>query len=103
MNVFRKRRRGASALLLGLLLSLQAMAVFPALHAIVHPDCADADHECAVTLFAHGQIDASSTAAPVFCIPACLTFSQSPPPIIFVSTDIRLLPSRGPPASPALA
>ena len=102
MKVFRKKRQGASALLLGFFLSLQAMAAFPALHALVHPDASDPDHECAVTLFSHGQVDVSSAAAPVFCAPARLIFSQSPPRIIFVSADIRLLPSRGPPASPAL-
>jgi hypothetical protein len=79
------------------------MAIFPALHELVHPDCNDADHECAVTLFSHGQVDAASTIAPVFCAPVCVIFSQLLPEVIFVSTDIRLLPSRGPPASPALA
>ena len=103
MRGFRKKRQRASALLLGLLLSLQALAVFPALHALVHPDAGDADHECAVTLFSHGQVDASTAAPAVFRAPASLIFSQSPPKIIFVSADIRLLPSRGPPASPAVA
>jgi hypothetical protein len=102
MKAFRKKRQGVSALLLCLFLSLQAMAVFPALHALVHPDACDPDHECAVTLFSHGQVDASPAAAPVFCAPARLVFRQSPPDVIFVSADIRLLPSRGPPASSAL-
>jgi hypothetical protein len=99
MKSFRKERQGASALLLGLFLFLQAMAVSPALHALVHPDAADPDHECAVTLFSHGQVDVSSAVVPVFHAPARLIFSQDLPRIIFVSADIRLLPSRGPPAS----
>jgi hypothetical protein len=102
MKVFRKKRRGASALLLVLFLFLQAMAASPALHTLVHHDAADPDHECAVTLFAHGQVNFSSTAAPVFCAPAGLIFSESSPRIIFVSADVRLLPGRGPPASSAL-
>jgi hypothetical protein len=102
-KVFGKKRQDAAALLLGLFLSLQAMAVFPALHSLVHHDACDPDHECAVTLFSHGQVDASPTALPVFCAPAPLIDRQSPPRIIFVSADIRLLPSRGPPASPSLA
>ena len=102
MNGLRKKRQSVSALLLGLFLCLQAMAVFPALHALVHPDACDPDHECAVTLFAHGQVDAPNTAAPVFRAPAVLIFSQSPPRLIFVSADIRLLPGRGPPGLPAL-
>jgi hypothetical protein len=103
MKVLRKKRRSASALLLGLFLSLQAMAVLPALHALVHPDASDPAHECAVTLFSHGQVDASSTIVPAICAPASLVFTESLPGIIFVSTDVRLLPGRGPPASPALA
>jgi hypothetical protein len=102
-KVLRKKRQGASALLLGLFLSLQAMAVFPALHALVHPDASDPHHECAVTLFAHGQVDVSGAAAPVFRAPVGLVFSQDLPRVIFVSADIRLLPSRGPPASSVLA
>jgi hypothetical protein len=101
MKVFGRKRQGASAFLLVLLLSLQALATFPTLHALVHPDACDPDHECAVTLFCHGQVNVSSTAAPVFCAPERLIFSQSLPRIIFVSADIRLLPGRGPPASPA--
>jgi hypothetical protein len=37
---------------------------------------------------------------PVFRAPLGLIFSQSPPRVIFVSADIRLLPGRGPPAAP---
>jgi hypothetical protein len=103
IKVFGKRRQSASALLLGLFLSLQAMAILPALHAWVHPDSSDPDHECAVTLLLHGQVDASSVAEPAFRAPECLIFNQAPPRTIFASVDIRLLPSRGPPASPALA
>jgi hypothetical protein len=88
--------------LLALFLLLQAMAALPALHALVHPDAADPDHECAVTFFAHGQVDAPDTAAPVFHAPAPPVFSQPLPRVIFVSADIRLLPGRGPPVSPAL-
>jgi hypothetical protein len=100
MKVFRKQRQGASALLLGLFLSLQAMAVLPALHALVHPDSSKADHECAITLIARGQVEAPSATVPVFRAPLGLIFSQSPPRVIFVSADIRLLPGRGPPAAP---
>jgi len=102
MKSFRKKRQGVSALLLGLFLSLQAMSAFPALHSLVHPDSADPSHECAVTLLSHGKVDVSTAAAPVLFAPARVIFSQLRPSVIFVSADIRLLPSRGPPASPAL-
>lgn len=78
------------------------MVAVPALHAIIHPDANDADHECAVTLFAHGQVDAAATVPPVFCPPTLFVSRDIFPRLVFVSTDIRLLPGRGPPASPAL-
>jgi hypothetical protein len=102
MKVFRKKRQRASALLLGLFLFLQALSISPALHALVHSDAAEAGHECAVTLFTHGQINASATAVPIVCTATRVIFCQSPPQAIFVSADVRLLPGRGPPASPAL-
>jgi hypothetical protein len=102
MKVFRKKRQGASALLLGLFLFLQALSISPALHALVHSDAAEPGHECAVTLFTHGQVNASTTTVPVVCTAARIVFCQAPPRVIFVSADVRLLPGRGPPASPAL-
>jgi hypothetical protein len=103
MKAFRMKRQAACALLLSLFLSLQAMATFPALHAFIHHDACDPDHQCAVTLFSHGQVNASPASVLVFCALACLFFSQALPGVIFVSADIRLLPSRAPPACPALS
>jgi hypothetical protein len=102
-KTFRQKKQGISAFLLGLFLSLQAMVVFPALHAMVHHDAGDPDHECAVTLFCHGNVEAATTAVPVFCAPAGIIFSQPRPETIFVSPDFRLLPGRGPPVFSALA
>lgn len=99
---FRARRRYAAAFLLSLLLSLQAMVALPGLHAWFHPDASDPDHECAVTLFAHGQVEAASPAVAVQRAPERLIVSDPLPSAIFVSADFRLLPSRGPPASLAL-
>jgi hypothetical protein len=73
------------------------MAVFPALHAAIHNDSADPSHRCAVTMFLHGQVHASSSApdaassAPVYFATPLIAAD------VFVSTDVRLLPSRGPP------
>jgi len=103
MRNSQKHRPVIAALLLGCLLAIQAMAAFPALHLLVHRDAADADHECAVTLFAHGQVEAASTTIPLLPAAHRVVHDEALPRIIFVSTDILLLPSRGPPASPALA
>jgi len=43
-----------------MVLVLDAMAVCPALHELIHKDAAKADHECAVTMFAHGQVDTTT-------------------------------------------
>jgi hypothetical protein len=93
------KRQAASAFLLGLFLSVQAMVALPALHAWVHPKANDPDHECAVTLLSHGQVEASGATTPAFCAPTRVIETQALPEIVFVSTDVRLHPSRGPPAS----
>jgi hypothetical protein len=89
-------------LLVGLFLWIQALAVLPALHALVHHDASDPGHECAVTLFAHGQVDASNPVVMIVCAAARPMIGPSIPAVIFVSTDVPLLPGRGPPAFPAL-
>jgi len=45
-----------TVLLMALLLILNVMAAVPALHELVHRDADQADHQCAVTLFAHGNV-----------------------------------------------
>jgi hypothetical protein len=32
------------------------LSASPSLHRLIHPDADDANHECAVTLFAHAQV-----------------------------------------------
>jgi hypothetical protein len=103
LNLARPTKIAAAIVCMALILALSLLAACPTLHKSIHKDADNTSHECAVTLFSHGQVDATSAAAPVFCAPAQLIFCQTPPRIIFVSTDIRLLPGRGPPASPALA
>jgi hypothetical protein len=91
-------KSAARVFCLGVFLLVQTMAAVPAFHAWVHHDAADPSHECAVTFFLHGQVHSPTTdveAAP--CPP--LRISHAPPRRAdFVSTDVRLLPSRGPPA-----
>jgi len=102
-KALRKKRQAFGALLLGCFLALQALVTLPELHAWVHPDASDPDHECAVTLFAHGQVEAAVAVTPLFIAPSIVVSGPALPKIIFVSTDIRLLPGRGPPASSVLA
>ncbi|MEY4916668.1 MAG: hypothetical protein RL616_581 [Verrucomicrobiota bacterium] len=57
------RRHGKAviaSLLAGLVLLLNLLAVSPALHELIHSDAGSAAHQCAVTMFAHGQVDSVS-------------------------------------------
>jgi hypothetical protein len=97
-NFLRNARQGAAALCLLIFLVLQAMATFPALHALVHHDSTDPSHNCAVTMFLQGQVHASSPAvnvvrsAPIFYTQPFVAAAD------FVAADVQLLPSCGPPA-----
>jgi hypothetical protein len=97
--VLQKARPGLAAFCLLVFLALYTMVAFPALHALVHSDACDPSHQCAVTLFSHGQVHCASTAVE-FLHPAPIFLSNQPPPApIFVPADVRLLPGRGPPSA----
>jgi hypothetical protein len=80
-----------ASLLVGLVLLLDALAASPALHARLHHDADQPGHECAVTIFAHGQVDACAVDVPVT------------PPSVLISLPNTLVetlpPGRGPPVS----
>jgi hypothetical protein len=97
-NFFKEARQGAAAVCLFIFLAVQAMATVPALHALVHPNSTDPSHQCAVTLFLHGQVHASSPA--VDAARSAPAFSSEPlfAAAVFASADVRLLPCRGPPS-----
>jgi len=63
-----------AALLVGIVLLLDAMAACPALHEMIHKDADESDHHCAVTLLAQGKIEAAS----------CEIIT--PPPTVIVET-----------------
>jgi hypothetical protein len=87
------------SLLVGLVLLLNAMAASPELHELIHADAGHADHQCAVTLFGHGQIDSSVVAmvpaAATASFPICFRFE-----IFAFAPAIENLPAgRAPPAA----
>lgn len=91
-------KSGAAVFCLGIFLLVQLMAAVPCFHAWLHHDASEADHECAATLLLSGQVHASNADVNV-ARPAPVLISQSPDrQVHFDSTDIRWLPSRGPPA-----
>ena len=68
-------------------------------HLDVHEGACDSDHQCAITLFAHGQIELSDAACDA---PERLRWPTVEPQccevVFVVSTDFLLLPGRAPPA-----
>jgi len=93
-----KSKQAHAALWLGVFLLLQGMVVFPGLHALIHGDAPDPRHECAVTLFTHGQVHGAEAAVPVLRPEPAAVFIQSRREAVFVSTDVPLPPGRGPPS-----
>ena len=82
-----------------LVLMLDALAASPSLHELLHADAGRADHQCAVTLFAHGQVD---SACAEVAAAAPLTFLADTPAAVisFHSSIIGQLPAgRAPPLS----
>jgi hypothetical protein len=68
-------------------------------HERFHPDAGKADHECAVTLLAHGKTDASVAPPVVIVAPQTFFFLPLPGPLaVPVSSPEHLLPfACGPP------
>ncbi|HEV2693140.1 MAG TPA: hypothetical protein VG347_09625 [Verrucomicrobiae bacterium] len=101
---FKLRSKASIALLLAaLVLLLDAMAACPALHELIHKDAGQAEHQCGVTLFAHGQVDSATVDVPVIAsaLPIAIT-----PQVVFsiFSPAIQNLPAgRAPPVLPAVA
>lgn len=93
--------RGVAALtallLVGVVCVLGVLAVSPELHERLHPDAGEHGHECAVTLFAHGQVDqVVSAVLPLVPAPGL----ELPCPVFSFSIPAPVLPessARGPP------
>ena len=88
-----------ASLLAGLVLLLNAMAASPSLHEWFHSDAGESGHQCAVTVFAHGQVDLHvvevAAIIPMAPVEFCPRISAS----VFNAFLEPLPPGRGPPAS----
>lgn len=92
-----------TSVLAGLVLLLNAMTASPALHELIHADAGKAGHECAVTLFAHGQVDSATGTVPEV---ASLILIQTVPTVeisVFHPVIDRLRAGRAPPVLPAVS
>ena len=88
-----------ASLLVCLVLLLDAMAACPALHELIHKDADSDEHHCAVTMFAHGQVD--SATVQVSAVTPTVSV-ETVPQIVFsiFAPAIENLPAgRGPPVS----
>jgi hypothetical protein len=91
-------KSAVAALLIGMILLLNAMAACPALHELIHKDADKPGHECAVTMFAHGKVESATIEIPAI-VPTASIESIQQIHFPFVSTAIENLPQgRAPPA-----
>lgn len=86
-----------ASLLVVMVLLLAAMAACPKLHELIHHDADEPGHQCAVTMFIHGQVDSVvvAVAAIIPVGPVELPIVH-PLPVFSAPLDI-LPPGRGPP------
>ena len=70
----------------------------PALHQFFHPDANNEQHQCAITIFAHGHVDLTD-GSPVLAAPILREFQAAAlfESAILSSSDYLLLPGRAPP------
>ena len=86
-------------LLMGLVLSMAALASSETLHKLIHHDADEAGHECAVTLFAHGQVDSPVVEVAAIIPVAPVEFLPLASVSVFNALVVTLPPGRGPPVS----
>ena len=85
--------------LAGLVLLLNAMAACPALHEMIHKDADSAVHQCAVTLFAHGQVDSTPVEIAAVAQPALIEVARQITGSRFVPAFENLSAERAPPVA----
>lgn len=88
-----------ASLLAGLVLLLDAMAASPNLHELIHHDADAPGHECAVTIFAHGQVDLPVVEVAAIMPVAPVEFLPLTSVSAFNALVESLPPGRGPPVS----
>ncbi len=94
----RAKALGAVALAV-LVLLCGAFAANSSLHNLIHADADEGGHECAISLFAHGQVHFAG-APPIFTAPVFISLEislPSPRILILEPRDYLLLPGRAPP------
>jgi len=88
-----------TSLLVAFILLLDAMAACPDLHELIHHDADAPGHACAVTLFAHGQVDSPVVEMAAIIPVTPVGFFPLNSVSAFNAQVETLPPGRGPPAS----
>jgi len=86
-----------STLLILQLLVLLALVACPALHHALHHDSDSSEHHCAVTIFAHGQVDAPVVEAAAVLPADAVEFLPLISVSVFNAQVETFPPGRGPP------
>jgi len=86
-------------LLIALVLLLDAMGVSPSLHERFHSDAGENGHQCAVTLFAHGQVDAATVDVAMAGLLPLITPTPATDSFVFCPVIEQLPAGRAPPAA----
>jgi hypothetical protein len=86
-----------ASLLACVVLLLDAMAACPDLHELIHHDADEPGHECAVTMFAHGQVDSPVVDVAAIIPVAPVEFFPMTSVSVFNALVEELPPSCGPP------
>jgi len=92
-----------AAMLVLVVLALNLLAASPALHERLHSDAREAGHQCAITLFAHGQVEHAAVGvepAPMVSGSQLVLLATVTD---FVPTFIVLPADRGPPLPAVLS
>jgi hypothetical protein len=88
-----------SVLLVAVVALMLTLAANESLHKLLHADAGNASHTCAVTLFAHGQVDSTTVEISV-SLPQCAIEITAPLVVSVFASVIENLPAgRAPPAS----
>ena len=86
-----------SAMLVLLVIALNLLAASPTLHERLHGDAREASHQCAITLFAHGQVEPAAVGVDPAPMVSGGQLVLLAPVTIFDSTFIVHTADRGPP------
>lgn len=82
-----------------LVLLLNLMAACPDLHELIHHDADEPGHECAVTMFVHGQADSPVVEVAAIIPAVSFEFLPATSASVFNAPEATLPPGRAPPVS----